>query len=178
MQSTLPSIEPLAGALGAEIHAIDLAQPLTEQVLAAIREAHLRYGVVFFRDQSLSREAQLALAHHFGKPEVHPIANGMEEYPEIIRVLKPEGEPASFGTSWHSDNSFLEAPSSATVLYGETVPSFGGDTVFASMDLAYQTLSEPLKLLHAGLEAVHTATSAYDPRTVGEDKYRGEAAIS
>jgi len=172
------TLRPLAGALGAEIQGIDLSAPRGSTAFAPIREAFLRYGVIFFRDQSLSRPAQLALAAHFGKPELHPIANGMEDYPEIIRVLKPEGEEAFFGTSWHTDNSFFEAPSSTTILYGETVPPCGGDTVFASMELAYQTLSEPIKALIDPLRAVHTAADAYDPRTTGEAKYRGETAIS
>jgi len=172
------SIQPLAGALGAEISGIDLSQALDAHTFGEIRDAYLRYGAVFFRDQSLTREDQLALAQHFGKPEIHPIANGMAEHPEIIRVLKPEGEPAYFGTSWHSDNSFFEAPSATTVLYGETVPDFGGDTVFSSMELAWSTLSDPMRGFLEPLRAVHTAGTAYDPRTTGEAKYRGEAAIS
>ena len=143
-----------------------------------LRAALLRHGVVVLRDQKLSREAQLAFARRLGTPEVHPIANGMAEHPEIIRVLKPAGERAFFGTSWHTDNSFFEKPTSFTILYGETVPPVGGDTVFASMELAYETLSAPLKALLDPLVAVHSASSAYDPRTTGDAKYKGEAPIT
>jgi taurine dioxygenase len=143
-----------------------------------LRAALLRHGVVVLRDQKLSREAQLAFARRLGKPEVHPIANGMAEHPEIIRVLKPAGERAFFGTSWHTDNSFFERPTSFTILYGDTVPPVGGDTVFASMELAYETLSAPLKALLDPLVAVHSASSAYDPRTTGDAKYKGEAPIT
>jgi taurine dioxygenase len=171
-------VRPLAGALGAELAGVDVSEPLDAATLAELRAALLRAGVVVLRDQKLSREAQLRFARQLGDPEVHPIANGMTEHPEIIRVLKPAGERAFFGTSWHTDNSFFEKPTSFTILYGETVPSVGGDTVFASMELAYETLSTPVKQLLAPLAAVHSASSAYDPRTTGDAKYKGEAAIT
>lgn len=171
-------VRPLAGALGAEIAGVDVSEALDAATLAALRAAIVDAGVGVLRDQKLSREAQLAFARRLGEPEVHPIANGMAEHPEIIRVLKPQGESAFFGTSWHTDNSFFEQPTSFTVLYGETIPPVGGDTVFASMERAYETLSEPLRRFLAPLRAVHSASSAYDPRTTGDAKYKGEAAIT
>ena len=174
---TAPRIRPLAGALGAEVLDVDLAEGLDAATWGAVEAAFADYGVIFFRDQKLSREVQLEFARRFGEPEVHPIANGMAEHPEIIEVRKPKGEPAFFGTSWHTDNSFFERPSGTTVLYGETVPPAGGDTVFASMERAYATLSEPMRQLLEPLRALHTAADAYDPRTTGDAKYKGETAI-
>src|SRR5690606_29604379 len=165
-------VRPLAGALGAEIAGVDVSEALDAATLAALRAAIVDAGVGVLRDQKLSREAQLAFARRLGEPEVHPIANGMAEHPEIIRVLKPQGESAFFGTSWHTDNSFFEQPTSFTVLYGETIPPVGGDTVFASMERAYETLSEPLRRFLEPLRAVHSASSAYDPRTTGDAKYK------
>ena len=174
----LIDVRPLSGTLGAELSGVDLAAALGDDVVAEIRAALLRYGVICLRDQKLSREEQLAFARRLGEPEVHPIANGMSEHPEIIRVLKPAGESAYFGTSWHTDNSFFEKPSAMTVLYGESVPPHGGDTLFASMERALETLSEPLRRFLGPLKAVHSASRAYDPRTTGEAKYRGETAIT
>jgi len=102
----------------------------------------------------------------------------MAEHPEIIRVLKPAGESAFFGTSWHSDNSFFERPTAFTLLYGEVVPPVGGDTLFASMERAFETLSEPMRRFLAPLRAVHGAGRAYDPRVTGDAKYRGAAPIT
>ncbi len=113
--------------------------------------------MIFFRDQVLSREAQLAFARRFGTPDIHPIAVGMANHPEVIRVLKPAGESASFGTGWHSDNSCFEEPSQLTILYGDFIPPFGGDTIWASMERAYGALSETLKRMLEGLVAVHSA---------------------
>jgi len=173
-----PRVRPLAGALGAEILDLNLSASLDGATWEALETAFHTYSVVFFRDQKLTREAQLEFARRFGEPEVHPIANSMAEHPEIIEVRKPKGEQAFFGTSWHTDNSFFERPSGTTVLYGATVPPAGGDTVFASTERAYATLSEPLRRFLDPLRAVHTAADAYDPRTTGDAKYRGETAIT
>ncbi len=170
-------IRGLSGALGAEVRNLDLSRPLAARQRADLLTAFHRYGVLCVRDQKLTHDSQLALGKIFGTPDRHPIARGMEQHPEIIRVLKPAGEQAFFGTSWHSDNSFFERPSSVTILYGERVPQVGGDTVFASMERAWEMLSEPLKRLLAPLRAIHSARSAYDPKTTGSAKYEGGAAI-
>jgi taurine dioxygenase len=171
-------VRPLAGAIGAEVEGIQLANLEDPADLASLRDALLTHGVITVRDQCLSRAEQLALAKRLGEPETHPIANGMSEHPEVIRVWKPAGESAFFGTSWHTDNSFFEQPSSFTILYGETIPPHGGDTLYASMERAWETLSAPLQAFLEPLSAVHSASTAYDPRTTGDGKYKGETAIT
>lgn len=175
--TTTREIRGLSGALGAELRGFDLSRPLSEPDRKALLEAFHRYGVLCVRDQRLSHEAQIALARTFGTPDIHPIAKGMEEHPEIIRVLKPAGEHAFFGTSWHTDNSFFERPSSVTILYGVKLPPVGGDTLYASMERAWEMLSEPLKRFLEPLRAIHSARTAYDPNTTGDAKYKGETAI-
>jgi taurine dioxygenase len=172
------AVRKLSGALGAEVSGIELWKPLPDDSVAELRRAILDHGVVFLRGQNLSHDDHLALAHALGEPDVHPIANGMPDRPEIIRVGKPAGEAAYFGTSWHSDNSFFEKPSSLTILHAERVPPVGGDTLFASMERAWETLSEPMQALLAPLRAVHSAARAYDPRVTGSAKYEGGTAIS
>jgi len=171
-------VRQLAGALGAEISGVDLAKPLDGDVWQAVQGAFLEHGVVFFRDQQLSHPAQIAFASRFGKPDIHPIANGMEQHPELIRVWKPAGESAAFGVGWHTDNSFFEEPSLGTLLYGVEIPPYGGDTLFASMNRAYDALSDTMKGWLDGVKAVHSASRAYDPKSVGEHKYAGDAAIT
>jgi taurine dioxygenase len=170
-------LRPLSGALGAEIHGMDLSRPLSqidrEKLLSALHD----YGVLCIRNQKLTHDSQIALARLFGEPDVHPIAKGLDSHPEVVRVLKPAGERAFFGTSWHTDNSFFEHPSAVTVLYGEQVPPVGGDTVYASMERAWEMLSEPLQRFLRPLRAIHSAEEAYDPRTTGDAKYKGETAI-
>jgi taurine dioxygenase len=170
-------IRGLAGALGAELRGLDLSRPLDATTRKSLDEALYRYGVLCIRDQQLDPDSLLALAKRFGEPDVHPIAKGMPSYPEVIKVLKPAGEQAFFGTSWHTDNSFFDRPSALTLLYGAQVPPVGGDTVFASMERAWAALSEPLRRFLEPLTAIHSASSAYDPKTTGTAKYRGETAI-
>ena len=171
-------VMPLSGALGAEISGVDLSPSLEDAVFAQIQAALLDHSVIVLRDQQLTPEAQIAFSRRFGELDIHPIVNSMEGYPEVVRVLKPAGESASFGTGWHSDNSFFECPSLGTVLYGVTVPPYGGDTLFASMERAYDALSDTMKGWLDGMTAVHSAAIAYDPRTTGKEKYEGNAPIT
>jgi taurine dioxygenase len=171
-------VRRLTGALGAEIGGVDLSSPVEDAVFGEIHRAFLEHGVIFFRDQDLPPERQVALARRFGPPEIHPIVNGTEELPELVRVLKPAGQRASFGVGWHSDNSFFEKPSLGSLLYAVTVPPYGGDTLFAGMESAYEALSQPVRRMLDGLVAVHSASRAYDPAITGEAKYRGDAPIT
>lgn len=171
-------VQKVAGYLGAEIEGVDLSKPLDASVFEEVHQAYLDHSVIVLRDQTLSHEEQISFARRFGPLDVHPIAVGMPDHPEMIRVFKPAGERASFGTSWHSDNSFFEAPSQASVLYGVTIPPYGGDTLWASMFGAYETLSPKMQTIIDPLVAVHSARRAYDPATTGTEKYEGGAAIN
>ena len=181
--ATFPPVEtppfelrPLSGALGAELRGVDVRE-LDEAGFAALRRAFVDHGVLAIRDQSLSEAEQVEFARRLGEPDVHPIVEGTERFPELVRVVKPAGASASFGVGWHSDNSFFEEPSLASVLYGVTIPPYGGDTLFASMEQAYRALSDRLRAFLGPLRAIHSARRAYDPRVTGEEKYRGEAPI-
>jgi len=171
-------IERFGSALGAEVRAVDLSQPLDGARFEDLHRAFLEHHVLVFRDQKLSHADQLAFARRFGELDRHPIVDPIEEHPELVRVWKPAGESASFGTGWHTDNSFFEHPSMATLLYGVTLPPRGGDTLFASMEAAWEALSDTMKGWLAPLVAVHSASRAYAPSVTGDAKYRGEAAMS
>jgi taurine dioxygenase len=164
--------------MGAEICGVDLAQPLDGACFAALHKAFVDHGMIFFRDQRLTHAQQVAFAQRFGTLDVHPIVHGTDQIPELVRVLKPAGESASFGVGWHSDNSFFAEPSLGSVLYGVTIPPYGGDTLYASMEKAYAALSAPMQHFLGDKQAVHSASRAYDPKNTGEHKYRGEAPIS
>ncbi len=156
-------IRPLSGALGAEIAGLDLAQalvdgPLGDETLAEIRRALDRHLVVAFRGQNLNPGQQIALTRRLGPLLRVPFIEPLAEHPEIVAVLKEAEERAisTFGGVWHSDFSFLEAPPSYTLLYALEVPPSGGDTIWANMALAYETLSAGMKGLLGGLRAVHS----------------------
>jgi len=144
-------VKPIAGALGAEIGGVDLGR-LDDETFKEIETAWLEHLVVFFRKQSIAPEQQLAFAKRFGDIHHHPFMKGMDEYPDILEIIKEEGDTKAFGEVWHTDQMFNPKPAKATILYAKETPDAGGDTLFANMYLAYDTLSEPMKALLAGVK--------------------------
>jgi len=158
-------IVPIAGALGAEIHGVDLARPLGDDVVARIRRALLDHLVVFFRDQRLSHEQLIAFGRRFGVLGRYPFVEGLAAHPEIIEVTKLPHEKSNFGGVWHSDTTYLDEPPMGSMLYALEVPPFGGDTLFANMFLAYERLSDGMKRLLEGLRVVNSSAKADVTRT-------------
>src|SRR5216684_2109196 len=151
-------IEPIAGALGAEINGIDLAGDLGDGLVAAIRRALLDHLVIFFRDQHLTPAQFLAFARRFGALAEYPFVTGLADYPEIIEVAKLENERVNFGGIWHSDTTYLEEPPMGSMLLAREVPPYGGDTEFAGQYAAYEALSDGLQRLLADLKAVNASS--------------------
>ncbi len=145
-------VRPIAGALGAEVHGVDLSHPLTDRALSEVRQALLDHCVIFFRDQSLTPAAQLAFARRFGDIHLHPFMAGMPDHPEVLRIVKNEDEQRNFGGVWHTDQMFSPQPAMGTMLYAVETPRAGGDTLFANMYLAYETLSDGMKRMIADLK--------------------------
>jgi taurine dioxygenase len=166
-------VAPIAGAIGAEIGGVDLSRPLPDAQVAEIRRAWLAHLVVFFRDQPLDDDAFMAFARRIGKPIDYPFVRGLDAHPEIIEVKKLEHERVNFGGIWHSDTTYLERPPMASMLLARTVPPYGGDTLFANMYLAYETLSEGLRGTLDGLRAVASSAKADVSRT-REDRIRSD----
>lgn len=154
-------VKPVAGALGAEIEGADLSADLDNETFDDIHQAFLDHQVIFFRDQHLTPEIHKAFGRRFGTLNIHPYVKGMDGHPEIMEIVKEPGEQINFGGGWHSDMSFLEKPALGSMLYAREVPAYGGDTLFASQYLAYETLSGGMKALLDGLTAVHSAEREY-----------------
>ena len=162
--STTIDVRPLSGHTGAEIHGVDLREPLTPEVLAQIRATLLQWKVVFFRDQDLTPAQHIAFGRQFGQvTPAHPtLPAAIPEYPEILvldneayeRSERMAGGP-SIESRWHTDVTFVPNPPMASILRGVVVPPYGGDTQFTNLAVAYETLSEPLQQLCDRLHAVH-----------------------
>ena len=144
----------IAGSLGAEITGIDLSHNLSDAVLAEVRAALLDNLVICFRDQTITPEQQLAFARRWGDIHLHPFMQGMEEHPEILAIIKRPGDKKNFGGSWHTDQMFSPSPAMGTMLYAKQVPPAGGDTMFANLYLAYESLSDGMKTLANQLRTV------------------------
>ncbi|MFO0997687.1 MAG: TauD/TfdA family dioxygenase [Alphaproteobacteria bacterium] len=167
-------IRPIAGALGAEIHGVDLARDLNPATVEAIRRAFLDHLVIFFRDQHLAPAQFMAFARAMGKPVEYPFVKGLEEEPLIIPIVKLEHERVNFGGIWHSDTTYLEHPPMGSMLIAREVPPQGGDTMFANQYLAYETLSPGLQRALEGLIGVSDSMLADVSRT-REDRMRDGA---
>jgi taurine dioxygenase len=148
-------VQPVSGALAAEVSGIDLAQPLDNQTFSEVYQAWNEHLVLFFRDQQLTPEQHLAFGRRFGRLNQHPYIAGMRDYPDIIEIIKEPREQRNWGGQWHADLTCLEKPPMGSILYAHEVPAWGGDTLFANMYLAYESLSEGMRSLLDSLVAVH-----------------------
>jgi taurine dioxygenase len=166
--------EPVAGALGAEIHGVDLAGDLDDRTIATIWDELTHHKVIFFRDQHLDDESQVAFARRLGPITIaHPTVPSVATNTNVLDVNAANGGRAN---SWHTDVTFLDHPPAASVLRAVELPPYGGDTVWANTALAYQTLSAPLKAMADGLWAIHTnafdyAASRAHTRTEKQRRY-------
>ena len=144
-------VRPIAGALGAEIHGVDISRDLEDDVVGEMRQAFLDHLVIFLRDQKATPQQQLAFARKFGEPIEYPQLKGLPESPFITPVVKLEHERNNFGGIWHSDTTYLQVPPMGSMLLAREVPPYGGDTMFANQYLAYEALSDGLKKTLDGL---------------------------
>ncbi len=170
-------VRPISGALGAEIHGVDLAAGLDDAAVKGIRQALLDHLVVFFRNQPLPPAEFRGFTARFGTPVEYPFVRGLDGFPEIIQVLKREEERTNFGGIWHSDTSYLDQPPMGSVLLARELPPYGGDTLFANQYLAYEALSDGLRHTLDGLRAINTSAKADVSRT-REDRVRDSGAAA
>jgi taurine dioxygenase len=162
-------VRPISGALGAEIHGVQLGGPLDNAAMDQIHRAFLDHLVVFFPDQRLTPDQHKDFARRFGPIYIHPMVEGMKDHPEIIRVVREPGELTNWGSKWHMDGGFAERPPLGTMLHAQEVPPYGSDTMWANLYLAYDALSEGMKRTLEGLRAVHASGAA----TRYDSKYKG-----
>jgi taurine dioxygenase len=158
------TVEPVSGALGAEVHGIDLTDPATladDATIAAIRQAWLDHHVLFFRDQPFTPDTLIAFGRRFGELDTHPFVEGMTTHPEVIEIVTEPEDRFNFGGGWHTDVTFLEEPDLGSILHAVDVPPYGGDTLFANQHLAYETLSDGMKALIDPLVALHSPGPQY-----------------
>jgi len=147
----------MAGALGAEIFDVDLSRELDAPTIEEIKHAYNQYLVVFFRDQQASDHDLARFARHFGELAVlPPHRQHPGSFPELLVIDKKPEDGLVFGWEWHSDTTHLPVPPLGSVLAARQLPPVGGDTLFANQYLAFDTLSEGMKAMLAGLKAVHS----------------------
>ena len=178
-------IIPTGAALGAEIRAIDLAEPIDDATFAVIERTYNEYGVIFFRGQQITPQQQIAFTRHFGEIEFNIFGErwSVSGSPEIVVVsnVTEDGRPIGVrraGENWHSDMCYTARPPRGTILYALGVPDlFGlplGDTEFASAAVAWDALPELLRQQIEGRRGVFDFTGrkrAFPPTQAEIQRY-------
>lgn len=160
-------LHPMGPLIGAEIHGVDLREPVSEQVHRELHRALLEYKVIFFRDQAISREQHLAFARLWGRPENQgTLTDG--DASGVVRFRKDEHN-AGYENVWHADMTGRPEPAMGFVLRLLSVPPVGGDTLFADMGAAYDNLPQDVRERIDRLSAVHDFTATF-ARFLSEDE--------
>lgn len=154
-------VRKLGEPILAEVVGVDVTKDISDDDWAAVYQAFLDNCVVVFRDQSLTPDQMVRLANRFGPVEAH-ITSAKYKHPEcddliIITNRNEKGEIDPFesarGGRWHTDMCYQEIPSKATMLHTLEIPEVGGDTIFANLYLALETMPASLRTRLEGLRA-------------------------
>ncbi len=154
--------------LGGEVLGLDLSQPLPDEAFRRIHRAHLDHHVLVFRDQRITPRQQVDFSRRFGRLQIHVLRQfQLAGHPEVLVVsnIRENGHPIGLGDAghyWHSDLSYKALPSLGSLLHAQELPTEGGDTLFANMHLAWDTLPEDLRRRVAHLRAEHSYLNKYE----------------
>ncbi|MBX9389934.1 TauD/TfdA dioxygenase family protein [Streptomonospora nanhaiensis] len=160
-------VRPLGRVIGAEIHGVDLREPISEELRAEIHRALLEFKVVFFRDQPITARRQQEIARMWGELETNPFIDQGEDA-HIARFAKGD-MPPSYENVWHTDVTWREAPAMGAILRLVEVPPQGGDTMWADMGAAYDNLPDEVKERIDGAVAEHDVIPGF-ARFLGREK--------
>jgi taurine dioxygenase len=150
----------IADHIGIEFTGVDL-NDLDDATFAAMCDALAQHGVVFVRDQQLTPEAHIAFARRWGTIDINNYFPANGGHPEIAEVRKAETQQTNIGGGWHTDHSYDQVPAMGSILLARETPPTGGDTLFASLSAAFDSLSEGLKATLRTMRAVHSADHIY-----------------
>jgi taurine dioxygenase len=153
-------VTPTTGSLGAEITGIDLRKTLSESEFEALQDALVKHLVIFFRDQDIEPQHHVALGKWFGTPHAHPAYPNPDGFPEIVKLINSKENPSKI-EEWHTDMTFMKCPPMGSILHAKKIPAIGGDTMFASMELAYDELSTSWQRMLDELTAIHDFTFGF-----------------
>lgn len=173
--------EPASEAVGAFCYGVQIKK-LTEGELEAIKQAFFEHGVLFFRQQELTPEEHIEFAERLGEIDINRFFSPVPGYPQIAQVLKEPDQTQNIGGGWHTDHSYDAIPAMGSILRAIELPESGGDTLFSSVQAAYQDLSDEDKDLIESLKAVHSSRhifgyGAAEAQKVGDRFANAELAV-
>lgn len=154
-------IRPVSGGVGVELSNVDIGQGLSDAEFKAIQQAFIDNGLVFLHGQSLSPEQHIEFAERFGEINVNRFFPKVDGYEKIAAVVKEKDQKVNIGGGWHTDHSYDQIPAMGSILLARETPPVGGDTLFACMYKAYESLSDGLKKTLEGMNAVHSSRHVF-----------------
>src|SRR4029078_12760846 len=154
-------VEKLTPIIGDEISGVDLAGTLSNRTMDEIHRALAENLVIFFRDQHITPAQHLAFGRQFGELHIHPAAPHEGDDPALMKIYADKDSPRANGEGWHTDVSCAVDPPMGSILYIKQCPPRGGDTLFANMYAAYESLSVRMKAYLDAQNALHDSESTY-----------------
>src|ERR1051325_6929804 len=158
-------VRKLTGGCGAEVLGVDV-KAMSNRQWDEIQAAFAEHGVIFFRDQKLTPEQHMEFARRWAPIDVNRFFKAVEGYPETAEVRKEPEQKTNIGGGWHTDHSYDVEPAMGSILLARELPEEGGDTLFANMYRAYETLSPGLQRILEGMKAVQGSAHIFGARGV------------
>lgn len=162
------NISPIKPTIGASVSGVDLNH-LTDDDKATLKNALLTHQVLFFKAQNLTSQSQVALASLFGKLHIHPVFPTVPDVPQVI-VLDSHQTDLRDNELWHTDVTFSKTPPMGCVLRAVKIPPTGGDTLWASLSSAFDTLDDATKAFLRGKTATHDIRLSFPKERFGQNQ--------
>tara|TARA_E500000075_G_C6941227_1_gene294565 strand:+ start:123 stop:956 length:834 start_codon:yes stop_codon:yes gene_type:complete len=154
-------VGPVSGGVGVEIHNVDIKQGLSDSAFETLRDAFVTHGLIFLRDQDITPDEHIAFAQRWGDININRFFPRLDGYDQIATVTKEPDQIVNIGGGWHTDHSYDHVPALGSILIARETPPVGGDTLFACMYKAYDTLSDGMKQTLEGMKAVHSSRHVF-----------------
>ena len=150
-------VVPVSGGVGVEVHNVDIKSGIDAGTFDELRAAFVEHGLIFLRDQNITPDEHIAFAERWGEININRFFPRLDGYDQIATVTKEPDQTTNIGGGWHTDHSYDHVPAMGSILIARETPPVGGDTLFACMYTAYDTLSDGLKQTLEGMKAVHSS---------------------
>ena len=162
-------VVPVSGGVGVEVHNVDIKSGIDSGTFDELRAAFVEHGLIFLRDQDITPDQHIAFAERWGEININRFFPRLDGYDQIATVTKEPDQTTNIGGGWHTDHSYDHVPAMGSILIARETPPVGGDTLFACMYTAYDTLSDGLKQTLGDMKAVHSSRHIFGEQSSYRD---------
>ena len=162
-------VVPVSGGVGVEVHNVDIKRGINAGTFDELRAAFVEHGLIFMRDQDITPDEHIAFAERWGEININRFFPRLDGYDQIATVTKEPDQTTNIGGGWHTDHSYDHVPAMGSILIARETPPVGGDTLFACMYTAYDTLSDGLRQTLEDMKAVHSSRHVFGEQSSYRD---------